>query len=138
MLIEKVEKKSKDIVFIYTTCANLYEAKEIGFSAVNEKLAISADYWLINSIYPWKKVIQEIEQYMLMITTKRDLSEKLIKHIEERHSYSVPVLVGSDISMASQAYLFWLNNTLDDKDEYITEAEYQRQNKKEDHIEKLK
>jgi periplasmic divalent cation tolerance protein len=138
MLIEKVAKESKDSVFIYTTCANLYEAKEIGFSAVNEKLAISADYWLINSIYPWKKVIQEIEQYMLMITTKRDLSEKLIKHIEGKHSYSVPVLVGSDISMASQAYLFWLNNTLEDKEEYITEAEYQRQNKKEDHIEKLK
>lgn len=138
MLIEKVEKKSKDIVFVYTTCANIFEAKEIGFSSVNEKLAISADYWLINSIYPWKRVIQEIDQYMLMLTTKRDLSEKLIKYIEEKHSYSVPVIIGSDFSIISPSYLFWLNTTLEDKEGYITEAEYQKSKNEENHIEKLK
>jgi uncharacterized protein involved in tolerance to divalent cations len=48
MILEEVEKGSENIVFVYTTCSSLDEAKSIGLSAVNEKLAISADYWFVN------------------------------------------------------------------------------------------
>lgn len=69
MLFEKVNKEEKNIVFVYTTCPNIIEARNIGLSAVREKLAISADYWLINSIYPWMNVIQEGDQFMLLFAT---------------------------------------------------------------------
>lgn len=123
MLFEKIEKDSKNIVFVYTTCPNLQEARDIGLSAVNEKLAISADYWLINSIYPWNKVIQEGEQYMLMLATQKVLSDTLMKHIEMEHSYSVPVIVRIDSLLTNQSYHFWVDNTLTSKDPYITETE---------------
>lgn len=140
MLFEKVDKDVKNIVFIYTTCPSVQEAREIGLSAVNEKLAISADYWIINSIYPWRDVIQEGEQYMLMLATQKGLSEALMRHIEAGHSYSVPVIVRSDISMTNQPYSFWVDNTLGSKRDYITEteAEVKKKNERGRHYDRLK
>jgi len=130
VLYEKVDKDLNDIVFVYTTCSSLNEAKSIGLSAIKERLAISADYWIINSIYPWKNVIQDIDQSMLVFATQKRLGEKLIKHIEAEHSYSVPVIIMSNSLMTNQSYSFWVDNTLSSKDKYITEEEHQLQKKK--------
>lgn len=140
MLFERTDKESKNIVFVYTTCPNIKEARNIGLSAIKEKLAISADYWLINSIYPWKNVIQEIDQCMLMFTTQKVLSDNLMKHIELEHSYSVPVIVKCDTIITNQPYHFWVDNTLTSKDEYVTETEdeMKKKNEKGYHYERLK
>jgi uncharacterized protein involved in tolerance to divalent cations len=123
MIYETVEKNSKEIVFVYTTCPSISEAREIGLSVIKEKLAASADYWLINSIYPWDKVIQEGEQYMLMFVTEKSLSSTLMKHIEMEHSYSIPVIMRSETLVTNQSYHFWVDNILTDKEGYITETE---------------
>jgi len=140
MLFESVQKNSKEIVFVYTTCSSKEEAKSIGLLAVNEKLAVSADYWLINSIYPWRNVIQEADQYMLLFATRKNLSEELIKHIETKHSYSVPVIAVCNTDMTSQSYSFWAENVLISKEDYITEteAEIKRRNEKGYHYDRLK
>ena len=140
MLFEKIEKDSKGIVFVYTTCACIGEARAIAFSAIENKLAISADYWLVNSIYPWKNVIQDIDQHMIMFATEKDLSDKLIKHIETEHSYDVPMIVKTDTAITNQAYSFWVESTLSSKDKYITEEEERKMKKKKEefHLEKLK
>jgi uncharacterized protein involved in tolerance to divalent cations len=140
MIFEKVEKDSKDIVFVYTTCPSMEEARDIGISAIKEKLAISADYWLINSVYPWNNVIQEGEQYMLMFTTQKILSGPLMKHIETEHSYSVPVIIRCDSLITNQPYHFWVDNTLTSKDSFITETEEEMKirNEKGSNYERLK
>jgi dephospho-CoA kinase len=140
MLLDKIDKESKEIVFVYTTCLSVEEARAIGFSAIEEKLAISADYWMVDSIYPWKDVIQDINQYMIMLVTTKILSEKLIKHIETKHSYNIPMIVRSDISMATPPYFLWVENTLANKGKYITETEAQIKRKEEEeyHYDRLK
>lgn len=140
MLFERIDKNAKDIVFVYTTCPNIEEARSIGLSAIKEKLAISADYWFINSIYPWKNVIQEIDQCMLMFATQKVLSDTLMKHIELEHSYSVPVIIKCDTIITNQPYHFWVDNMLTSKDEYITETEdeIKKKNEKDYHYERLK
>lgn len=140
MLFEKVSKDEKNIVFVYTTCPSVNEAREIGLSAISEKLAISADYWIINSIYPWSNVIQEGEQYMLVFATQKYLSDKLMKHIEAEHSYSVPVIVRTDTSLANQPYTFWVDNTLTSQEDFITETEDEtrKRNERGYHYERLK
>jgi len=139
MLLEQVEKNSKNIVFIYTTCSSREEAREIGISAINEKLAISADYWFVNSIYPWKGVLQESDQCMLMLSTQKDLSEKLIKHVETMHSYSVPVIFRTDSSMTNHLYGSWVESTLESNEVYITEEEARIKSQQEEfHYSRLK
>lgn len=140
MLYEKVDKDAKDIVFVYTMCPSAEEARDIGLSAIKEKLAVSADYWIINSIYPWSNIIQETDQYMLMLATQKHLSDTLMKHIEMEHSYSVPVVICSDKSITNQPYHFWVDNTLTSKEEYAIETEDDiiKRKEKESNFERLK
>lgn len=123
MLFKIVNKELENIVFIYTTCSSIEEARSLGFSSVNEKLAISADYWFVDSIYPWNGVVREGSQYMLMLATKKELSDKLIKHIEIKHSYYIPMIARCDVSTTNHPYHSWVEDTLTNKDEYISENE---------------
>ena len=123
MLVEKITQEPKNIVFIYTTCQSADEARSIGLAAIEERLAISADYWVIGSIYPWRGVIQDVEQYMLMLTTQKSLSERLIKYIEGLHSYSTPMITRLDTALINPNYTFWVESTLSAKDAYISEEE---------------
>ena len=118
MLYEKVEKGEEDIVFVYTICGNIEESRSMGFSAIQEKLAISMDYWITNSIYPWQNAIQEISQYVLMFSTQKSLSSKLVKHIEAEHSYKIPMIAVCKTEMTNIPYRMWVENTLIDERKY--------------------
>lgn len=123
-IFEKIEKGSDDIVFVYTICGDVDEVKSLGYSAIEEKLAISMDYWIIHSIYPWEGVLREIDQYMLMFSTEKLISDKLIKHIEAEHSYKVPMVARLNTDITNLPYSLWVENTLQDEKKYITEAEF--------------
>ena len=142
MLVEKVSHKSKDIVFIYTTCPSIEEVRSIGLAAIGEKLAVCMDYWTIGSIYPWQGVIQDVEQYMLMLTTQKEYAEKLMKFIGGIHSYSTPMITRLDTAMMNPTYTFWVENTLTGEQEYISEQEAEIKAEKEEedgyHYGKLK
>jgi len=142
MLTEILQKGTKDIVFVYTTCSSIEEARSIGLGAINKKLAISADFWIIGSIYPWHGVIQEVDQYMLMLTTEKGLGDKLTKWVEGMHSYSTPMIAKSDNINMSPNYKFWANMTLSSKSEYLSEDEAKKKKEYEEegdyHYGKLK
>ena len=122
-LYENVEKGAMDIVFVYTICGSVEEARTMGLLAVEEKLAISMDYWIINSIYPWQGVIREVDQYMLMFSTNKDRSEKLMKLLEAEHSYKVPMIIRCATEMTNIPYSLWVEDTLKNEEKYKTEDE---------------
>jgi len=121
MLFEIIDKGDKDIVFVYTICGSIDEAKSMGYSSIQDKLAISIDYWVINSIYPWQGVLQEVGQYMVMFSTTKMLSKKLVKHIEAEHPYKIPMVVVCNTNMSNLPYSLWVENTLKDDTKYNTE-----------------
>ena len=123
MLYEKIEKESDDIVFVYTICGSIEEVRSLGYSSIENKLAISMDYWSINSVYPWQGVIQEVGQYILMFSTDKSISDKLIKHIEANHSYKIPMIVRIKIDITNIPYSLWVLNTLKSDEKYITESD---------------
>jgi len=123
MIVEEVTTGSKEIVFIYTTCESADEARAIGLAVIEKKLAISADYWVIGSVYPWHGVIQDTEQYMLMLTTQKVLSDELIKFISHIHSYSAPMITRLDTAMMNPTYTYWVENTLSSNKGYISAEE---------------
>ncbi|MCC6323871.1 divalent-cation tolerance protein CutA [Candidatus Nomurabacteria bacterium] len=119
-----LNKETQDkMVFIYTTCRDKGEAKHLGYAAVEEKLAICADFWPIESIYPWQNVIQDVVQYMVIFTTKKSLSEKLSSFIAGLHSYTVPMVAECDTVFTNRAYAAWGNKVLENQENYISEQE---------------
>jgi periplasmic divalent cation tolerance protein len=127
MLVEKINKQDSDLVYIYTTCADRAEARLIALQCIEERLAVSADFWPISSIYPWQTVIQDVDQYMLVMTTQKVLSDKLMKFIEGIHSYAVPVIAQCDVQFAAQGYRFWVEESLQNTQPFMTKEEYNKQ-----------
>ncbi len=123
MIVEKVDTISKEVVFVYTTCPSIEQAKSMGLSAINEKLAACIDFWVIGSIYPWQGVIEDVEQYMLMFTTEKGLAEKLMKFVAGLHPYTTPMIARMDTAVMNPTYTFWVDTTLSSTEEYISEEE---------------
>ncbi|MFA6386317.1 MAG: divalent cation tolerance protein CutA [Candidatus Paceibacterota bacterium] len=122
-IVEKIEKGAEDVVFVYTICGDIEQARSMGYSAIGEKLAISMDYWVIHSVYPWQGIIREVDQYMLMFSTQKSLSEELMKHVQAGHSYKVPMIVRCNTDMSNVPYSLWMDDTLKSEKKLITEIE---------------
>lgn len=118
-----IDKTTQDkMVFVYTTCNDKAEARHLAYSAVGEKLAICADFWPVDSIYPWQGVIQDVSQYMVVFTTTKSLSQKLSSFVGGLHSYSVPMIAECEMDFTSQTYKIWADKTLHNTSvDYISE-----------------
>lgn len=116
MIVNKVSPDKAS--FVYTTCGSKEEARSIGLACINEHLAVCADFWPIESIYPWQGVIENTEQYMLALTTQASLAEKLAPFILSLHSYTTPMVSTVDISKMNSDYRFWAQKTLNEKGPY--------------------
>lgn len=142
MLTEKIEKGGKDIVFVYTTCPSIEEARSIALFAIKEKLAVCGDFWEINSIYPWQGVLQDVFQYMVMLTTEKETADRLVKFVEGLHPYNVPMVAKLDTNFMNSNYKFWVDNILNSKGDYISEHDQKIQKRSDEgngyHYGKLK
>jgi uncharacterized protein involved in tolerance to divalent cations len=123
MIFDPLKKEEKELVFMYITCATRDEARTISFAALKQKLIVCADYWVIESIYPWNGVVEDIDQYMLLLTTKKSLSDKLYAFVLSMHSYGIPMIAESPIKMKNPAYTLWGHNTIKETKEYISKEE---------------
>ncbi|MEI7765676.1 MAG: divalent cation tolerance protein CutA [bacterium] len=96
------------MVFIYTTCATLEEAKRIGKLIIYQKLGACVDYWNVDSMYNWGKKLIEVPHVMLMISTFESKLETVNDLISEHHSYSTPLIAGVDVRRINRAYKEWM------------------------------
>jgi periplasmic divalent cation tolerance protein len=96
------------MVFIYTTCATSDEAKRLGKLIIKKQLGACVDYWLVDSMYNWKKKFVEIPQVMIMISTFESKLELVNDLISQHHSYSTPLIAGIDVRRINRAYKEWM------------------------------
>lgn len=96
------------MVFIYTTCATLDEAKRLGRLMVESKMAACVDLWPIQSMYNWKGKFEDIQQIMLMITTLESKLQAVDDLISNNHSYATPLIAGVDVRRVNHEYKEWL------------------------------
>ena len=98
---------------VLVTCASIVEARRIGRSVVEKKLAACANILAgVESIYRWKgKVEREREVLVVMKTTAARVRE-LEREVKRRHSYEVPEFVVLPIVAGSQEYLEWVGKSV--------------------------
>jgi periplasmic divalent cation tolerance protein len=66
----------------------------------------------INSIYWWKGEINEDEEELLVIKTKKTILNELITFIKSIHPYSVPEIIALDIIDGNIDYLNWIEENV--------------------------
>ncbi len=98
----------KYIIILCTT--NTFDSAEtIAHYLVKEKLASCVNIIpKICSIYSWQNKIQNDEEFLMIIKTKKELFSQIKDKITILHPYEIPEIIATDITEGSEKYLEWI------------------------------
>ncbi len=102
-----------DKIVALSTCGSEEEARKLAKSLVEARAAACVNIVPgVSSVYRWKGKIEEDNEWLLLIKTRRELFDRLRALLEELHSYEVPELIAVSIDDASAPYLEWIEQQL--------------------------
>lgn len=99
-----------EFVVLYVTVGSSAEGESLARALVEERLAACVNrVRSVQSIYRWQGKVEQSEEELLIIKSKKNLLDKLQTRIKELHSYSVPEFIALPILEGSEDYLRWLD-----------------------------
>jgi periplasmic divalent cation tolerance protein len=102
-----------DKIVVLTTCSSKKQAKQIAQHLIETQVAACVNILpAARSFYRWKGKVEEAEERMLLIKSRRDLFESLRAAIEKLHAYEVPEIIALPVVEGSTPYLAWLDQSL--------------------------
>ena len=100
-----------EIVTVYATFPSEAEARRIGRTLVEERLAACANVLgPCRSVYRWQGSVEEAEEVAALFKTRKGQAQALIARLGELHSYEVPAAVVWPISDALAPYADWVHS----------------------------
>ena len=96
---------------VYVTCKNSAESKKIAQLLLNKKLIVCANMLPVQSMFLWKKKIQDSDEILLLLKTKERNFSAIQKEITKVHSSIVP-FIGGFQEKTTAAIERWLNEEL--------------------------
>lgn len=100
------------MVFIYSTCRDLEEARRISKLIVEKRIAACVNMWPIESCYTWEGALKCESEHALLIKTNESKVQDIEDIIQENHSYSTPVVATVDVRRVNRAYKEWMSGTI--------------------------
>ncbi len=98
-------------IVIYVTAGSAQEAEQVAQTLVGEKLAACVNrIKSVRSVYRWQGQVEQSDEELLIIKTRKELFNAVEKRVRELHSYSVPEIIALPIIAGSAAYLGWLRD----------------------------
>jgi periplasmic divalent cation tolerance protein len=99
---------------VLVTCGNIGEARKIARAIVEKRLAACANILTapVESIYRWKRKLQESREHLLLIKTRASSLKALEREVLRLHSYETPEFIALPISAGASAYLSWIARAL--------------------------
>lgn len=103
-----------EFVVVYVTVGSAEEGERISRALVEERLAACVNrVGGIRSIYRWQGQVEESDEELLIIKTRKELFDRLKKKVQALHSYEVPEIIALPILAGNQSYLQWLSEQLE-------------------------
>jgi periplasmic divalent cation tolerance protein len=98
-----------EYIVVFVTASSLEEAKSIGTTLVEERLAACANLIPhVQSIFHWQNKLSQEEEVLILLKTQRSLFERIQQRIQELHSYQVPEIIALPVQQGSESYLNWI------------------------------
>lgn len=95
--------------FVYITVADAAEARQIGRSLVEERLAACANILeRMTSIFRWEGAVREETEAVLIVKTVADRLPALTDRVKALHSYDCPCIVTWSLSGGNAEFLDWV------------------------------
>lgn len=100
-------------VVVLVTTKNNKEARKISASLIKAKLAACVNVVdKIDSIFFWAGKIDQAEESLLVIKSKKEKLPQIIKRVKSLHSYKVPEIIAIPIIAGDKPYLRWIDAAL--------------------------
>ncbi|MEO5906987.1 MAG: divalent-cation tolerance protein CutA [Saprospiraceae bacterium] len=99
------------ISIFYIPVGSIDTAQKIGKLAIELKLAGCANFFPIESIFPWEDAIQKESEFVLVLKTATYLKEKLSSFIQENHPYEIPCIMNWNVEV-NQGYGEWIERNV--------------------------
>ncbi len=97
------------IIEIIVTFNDREAAEAIGRVLVERRLAACAQIsGPIKSIYWWKGRMEQTEEWICTLKTRKDLYDMIEKEIRALHPYEIPQIIAMDINRALPEYAAWI------------------------------
>ena len=102
-----------DKIVVLTTCNSQEQGAHLARHLIEHHLAACVNILPgARSFYRWKGEIEQAEEVVLLIKSRRDVFENLREAIGQLHSYEIPELIALPVVDGSEAYLSWLDREL--------------------------
>ncbi len=100
-----------DKMVVFSTCGSAAEAESIARRLVEARAAACVNVVApVTSFYRWKGVIEQAEEWLLIIKTSRGCFDALRAELEAAHSYELPEVLALPVVAGSPNYLAWLDS----------------------------
>lgn len=97
---------------VNTTVPDLAKAEELAAHLLGERLAACVQISPCTSWYRWQGVVEQGEELMLTVKSRRDLFDRLCRAIRAHHPYQVPEILAAPVVAGGAGYLDWLAREL--------------------------
>ena len=106
-----------EYIVVLITTSSLDEAKRIGTSLIDNKLAACTNIISsVESIFRWQGEVCNEKEAMLIVKTRRGIFNDLQSKVKELHSYDVPEIIALPILDGNSDYLKWLDSSINQND----------------------
>jgi len=100
--------KTDGLLLLYVPCGSLAEAKKIGRTLVDEKLAVCVNVVpCIYSIFRESQKTKSVSETLLLAKVLKRKKNAVQRRIQQLHSYVVPCICLYSAVHVNQAYLRW-------------------------------
>ena len=100
-------------IVIFITCASDEEAQKISSRLVEKRLAACANIVHgINSLFRWHGKVDTAKESLLIIKSRKDKINSIIREVKSLHSYEVPEIIALPIIGGSKDYLEWIDDSI--------------------------
>lgn len=102
------------MIYIFWTCQNKEEAKQIILELLDQRLiACACILPEVESIYRWEGKIEQGKEIKVIGKTQSKHFDSICNYIINKSSYQVPEIVQLNITKSNPSYLCWLKQETD-------------------------
>ena len=100
-------------IIAITTTPSKNEAEKIAKTLLEERLIACANIiGPVQSLFWWQGKIDEAQEHLILMKTRKDLFSKLSEKVKALHSYQIPEVIAVPIVEGFKPYMEWLESSL--------------------------
>jgi len=100
------------MVFIYTTCRDVSQAKELGRKIIKARVAACVNIWPIESLYFANDELKEDNEAVLLIKTNESKVAEITNFLIKHHTYTVPLVATINVHRLNREYKSWMEEVM--------------------------